>query len=115
MYNYQLHDTQFHSCSFSIFPSTVVIYKCFAAFSEGQCYSCMDHGANELKHPSRGGYEKGHKGYGSHCGYADGSERGIQHIHKGYGSHCGYDDGSDDDECGMWHIRYISYFLFSCC
>lgn len=70
----------------------------------------MDQGANELKHPSGGGYEKGHKGYGSHCGYADGSddgECGMRHIHKGYGSHFWYADGSDDDECGMWHIHYI--------
>ncbi|CAL4945052.1 unnamed protein product [Urochloa decumbens] len=41
---------------------------------DGQCYSCMNQGVNELKHPSGGGYEKGHEGSGSHCGYADSSD-----------------------------------------
>uniref|UniRef100_A0A0A9HZ15 DUF3615 domain-containing protein n=1 Tax=Arundo donax TaxID=35708 RepID=A0A0A9HZ15_ARUDO len=50
----------------------------------GQCYSCTNKRVNELKHPSGGGYEKGHKGSGSHY---------------------------PSDECGMCHIFFVS---FSC-
>jgi hypothetical protein len=58
---------------------------------EGQCYSCTNQGAIELKHPSGGGYEKGHKASGSY-----------------YPSDASSDE--DDFEYGMWHI--CLYFVF---